>query len=399
MKIAGIVAEYNPFHNGHAFQIAKTRAAGATHIVAVMGGNYLQRGAAAQFEKHIRAEAALRCGVDLVVELPLPRALATAERFAGGALALLQALGCVDMVSFGAENTLEELAPLAKALVEEEFSPRVKEHLRLGITFARARQLALEERLGRERAALVRGPNNILAVEYLKAARRLNFSPEFFVVPRRGAAHDSAAVQGAFASASFLRGECTARGLQAVRPFVPAQAYETYQNAGGQGLLPAEPACGETALLAVLRRMEREEFARLPDLSEGLENRLYAAARGAATLEALLAAAKSKRYPLARLRRLVFSAYLGLTAEDAAASPPYLRVLGFGKAGVEVLNRAKRTAALPLSSSLAQLERENEFCGRFARLEARSTDLYALTLPVVLPCGYDYTCKPVLLTY
>ncbi len=397
VKIAGIVAEYNPFHNGHAHQIDQTRAAGASHIVAVMGGNFLQRGAPAQFEKHVRAEAALRCGADLVLELPLPASMATAERFAAGAVGLMQALGCVDLLSFGAESPLEELFPLVDALLDEELSGGLRVHLQTGVTFARARQTALEQRLGAARAELLLHPNNILGVEYLKAARRLDFAPELLAVPRRGAAHDSTRASGRFASASLLRESMAAQGLGALRPYLPPAAWEVYGRALDARLLPADPSKAEAAILAVLRRLNEQELASLPDLSEGLEHRLSSAIRQARSLDELYAAVKSKRYPLARIRRLVLSAYLGLTRTDVETPPPYLRVLGFNRRGAEVLNRAKQTARLPLSSSLAKLKRMGGDCARFARLEARSTDLYVLTLPGVLPCGYDYTCPPVLL--
>lgn len=396
MKIAGIVAEYNPFHNGHAYQIAQTRAAGATHIVAVMGGNYLQRGEAAQFEKHVRARAALCCGVDLILELPLPYAMSTAEHFAVGALTLMQGFGCIDMLSFGAESQLALLKPLADALVSEELPALIRQHLAGGTTFARARQLALEVPLGKESAALLQCPNNILAVEYLKAAKRLGFTPELCVVPRKGAAHDSANPDGTFASASHLRTLCGKQGLQALLPFVPPAAYEAYLAAWKQRLIPANHGA-EAGVLAVLRRMSPEEFALLPDLSEGLEHRLYAAVRRSATVEELLAGVKSKRYPLARIRRLMLAAYLGLTAQDVLTAPPYLRVLGFNRCGLEILTRAKKTALRPLSSSLARLEAENDDCRRFALLESRATDLYALSLPQVQPCGFDYTCPAIVI--
>lgn len=396
MKIAGIVAEYNPFHNGHAFQIEKTRDAGATHIVAVMGGNYLQRGEAAQFEKHTRAKAALCCGADLVLELPLPYATATAERFAGGAIAVMKALNCIDMLSFGAESTLEELEPLAQALLSSGLAAGVKPHLSLGVSFARARQLALEASLGAGKAQHLKSPNNILGVEYLKAAKKTGFAPEFCVIARKGAAHDSPSASGKFASASMLRAGATADGLEFLRPFVPAGAYEVYTEADSKRLLPALPAKTETAVLAVLRRMAKADFEALPDISEGLENRFYMAVRRARSMNELFACMKSKRYPLARLRRLVTAAYLGLTASDCLAPLPYLRVLGWNEKGLEVLARAKQTAELPLSSSLAQLRDKSPECERFAFLEAQATDLFSLSLPSALPCGYDYTCKPIM---
>ena len=396
--IAAVTAEYNPFHNGHAYQIARTREAGATHIVAVLGGNYLQRGEPALFPKHIRAHAALLCGADLVLELPLPRAMATAERFAFGSVSIMQALGCVDMMSFGAEDTLESLLPAVNALTEEDaLGPDIRRHQEGGRTFAAARQLALAERLGRASAAVLERPNNILAVEYLKAARRLHFAPKLLAVPRYGAQHNSTVIRGSFASASALREIVGSDGVGALAPYVPRPALEVYRAEEKRGLLPVRPGALESAVLPALRRMTREDCAMLPDVSEGLENRLYGAVRMTTTLEGLYAAAKTKRYTAARIRRLALSAYLGLTERDAVAPVPYLRVLGLNRRGIEVLAMAKEAARLPLGSSLARLERQNAECARFARLEALSTDLYTLLLPHALPCGYDYTCKPILL--
>lgn len=396
--IAAVTAEYNPFHNGHAYQIARTREAGATHIVAVLGGNYLQRGEPALFEKRVRTHAALLGGADLVVELPLPRAMATAERFAGGSVALMQALGCVDMMSFGAENTLEELMPAVRALLDEAaLGPAIRRHQEGGRTFAAARQLALAEQLGRSGAAVLERPNNILAIEYCKAAARLSFTPRLLAVPRFGAQHNSAVIRGSFASASALREIVLSDGVDALAPYVPRAVLEIYRANERRGLLPVRHGALESAMLPVLRRMTREDCATLPDLSEGLENRLYGAIRMATSLEGLYAAAKTKRYTASRIRRMALSAYLGLTERDATAPPPYLRVLGLNRHGIEVLAIAKETASLPLGSSLARLERQNAECARIARLEAISTDLYTLLLPRALPCGYEYTCKPVIL--
>lgn len=397
MKIAGIAAEYNPFHNGHAFMIEKTREQGATHIVAVMGGNHLQRGEAAICEKHTRAQAALRCGADLILELPLPYACATAEHFASGIVAVLAGLGCVDILSFGAENTLSELLPIAAALTRDTLKGVIKPHLAQGLTFARARQLALEAQLGVKNAAPLLSPNNILGIEYLKAAKRQNFIPQYCAIARKGAPHDSRFASGSFASASHLRENLKADGIAALRSFVPAAAYEVYKDAAATGLMPAEPKLTDTAVLAVLRRMTKSDFSILPDISEGLENRFYSAVRKATSTDELLKLLKSKRYPLARLRRLVLAAYLGLTDSDCKTAIPYLRVLGFNAKGLEVLKLAKKTALLPISASLAQLREQNNDCSRFSFLEAQSTDLFSLTLPTALPCGYDYICKPVML--
>ncbi|MDR2908813.1 MAG: nucleotidyltransferase family protein, partial [Oscillospiraceae bacterium] len=178
-------------------------------------------------------------------------------------------------------------------------------------------------------------------------------------------------------------------------PYLPAAAARVLEEARERGLFPADGRRLELALLARLRALSLEELAALPDVSEGLENRLYNAIRASCSIEELEAAVKTKRYTLARVRRLILSAFLGIRADDAAACPPYIRILGLGKGGREILARMKSSATLPVDTSLKRLSRRGGGCERTAALEAASADLYALALPVVLPCGYDQTAPAV----
>lgn len=395
MVVAGIVAEYNPFHSGHAYLIEATRGAGATHIVAVMSGSFVQRGGPACTTKTVRANTAVACGADLVLELPLPYAMATAERFAAGAVGLLGGLGCVDVLSFGSEcGDIDLLAKAAGAVLAPYCGEYTKNLLATGVTYARARQKAVEELYGPEVAEVLSSPNNTLAVEYLKqiSLRGLRIAP--FTVARAGAAHDAQSPKGKFASASHLRNLLDLESVEALAPYVPASAMNVYRSAAAAGLMPFDPHSLNTAVLSTLRHMEKAAFSTLPDVSEeGLDNRLYDAVRSAVSLDELLSLVKTKRYPLSRIRRLVWNAYLGVPADLMLLPPPYARVLSFNKRGMEILSAANKAASIPVSHSLRKLAEKDEACARFASLEARATDLYSLGLPVVQPCGTDYTQK------
>lgn len=378
MKIGAIVAEYNPFHNGHAFQISKTvENAQCSHIIVVMSGNFTQRGEPALFSKYTRAKAALLCGADLIVELPLPWAMSRAENFAFGAVYIANALGCVDVLSFGSESgDVEKIKKAAHTVCTDEFSKELSPYLSAGMSFAAARQRAAEQILG-EDAQILSNPNDTLGIEYCKALGKLNSAIEPFCVKRTGAMHDGDITADEFASASYLRKNGEFSG------FVPEKAAQIYKNA-----LKADASRLETAILAQLRRMTKEEFARLPDVSEGLENRIFEAVRKCGSVNEILETVKTKRYSMARLRRIIMSAFLGIRAEDALNPPPYIRVIGFNEKGREILSRAGKTAALPILSKASQLKRQSS---RIFELECLSSDLYSLAFTPVLPCGTDMT--------
>lgn len=337
MHITGIVCEYNPFHLGHSYQLdAARRAVGEDcAVVCVMSGNFVQRGEPAVLHKAARAEMAVRCGADLVAELPLPWALSSAERFADGGVALLEALGA-DSIAFGAEcPDASRLQALAAALLREETGALIREKLLAGVSYATARERALEELVGRD-AELLRCPNNILAVEYIKAALRRGAALRVVAVERFGAAHDGP-VKAGVASASAIRKLVLAGGDPA--SFMPEAAAEILRRETAAGRGPVTLEAAEGAMLARLRTMEEADFAALPDGSEGLWRRFMEAARSEPTLEAVLARAKTKRYALSRLRRMAMAAFLGVTAQTRPDEPPYIRVLAVGPRGREVLRR------------------------------------------------------------
>ena len=384
METVGIVAEYDPFHLGHAWHMAETRRLlGGGAVVCVMSGHWVQRGGCAVTDKWTRAAAALMGGADLVLELPTPWAMASAEAFARGAVSLLHAAGVVDVLSFGSESG--ELAPLeeaAAALDGPDYPDRLRAALSRGLSFPAARQEAAGG------APCLSAPNNNLGVEYLRALRALGSSIRPLTVPRRGAAHDGPAAEG-FASASAIRALLRAGNRAGAEPYL----------AGPWTGEIADLRYVERAVLSRLRVMEEADWAALPDggAAEGLPARLAEAARQAGGLEEFYALAKTRRYPHARLRRLALAAFLGLRAADRPAAPPYLRVLGLSEMGRELLRRMKGACPLPVITKPAQAKDLDGPARALFEAEARYTDLYGLCFPTPRPCGAEWTHSPAIL--
>ena len=377
--VLGIVCEYNPFHNGHLHLLREARAAAGEDaaVLCVMSGDFVQRGEAAVYGKFARAEAACRCGADLVVELPLPWCLSSAEGFARGAVGLLGALGA-DRLCFGSESgALAPLESLAELAADEDFLEAVKARLRAepALSFAAARQAEAGLRLG-DAAALLSGANDILAVEYLKAIRTLKLGLEPFAVPRRGAGHDAPEGEDGFLSASALRARLT-RG-ESLGEAVPEAARAVYARERSAGRELSSPDALETALLARLRMLGEADFLALPDAADGLGRRLYRAVREQGSLEAIWEAARTKRYPLARARRLCLCAALGVRSGMAEGVPPYARVLAANAQGCALLRRAADAAAVPLLTKPAAVRTLGGEAEALFTLGADARDFYVL---------------------
>lgn len=385
MKTAAVVAEYNPFHSGHKYQLEQTRAAGATHIVAVMSGNFVQRGEAAIYDKYLRASAAVKCGADLVVELPLPWATGTAQTFARGAVGLAKALGNIDMLSFGCENSdLPALQKLADTLYSEEYENIISSLLSQNKTFASIRQDAVEALCGADIAKLLEKPNNILAVEYIAAAKNTGCNFGFNAVSRVGDGYNETAYSGSgFASATAVRE--TIRKNQFDFTLVPEEVRALYT--GGF----SDFSRLDLAVLSRLRAFSTKEIALAPDISEGLENRIYSAIREAVSVEDLLEKIKTKRYTAARIRRIILSLFLGVTAQDSVGTPPYIRILACNEKGKEILNSAR--PALPVVGRASQLKELDGRAGEIFSLECKADDIYALSFAPARECGAYYKTK------
>lgn len=392
MGAAGIIVEYNPLHSGHLRLLEAGRAALGpdTAMVCVMSGNFVQRGDFALLRKHARARAAVESGADLVLELPLPWAVSSAEGFAAGGVQALAATGVVEHLLFGSEcGDVSALERVAAALLAPSFRDRLREVLPGAVSFAAARQRALTGLLPEEDAALLESPNNILGIEYCKAILHRHAALTPLALPRLGAAHGGGAGAHAgtpMASASFLRG----LPQPDWEPFVPARAAELYGRAAADGLL-LDGARLETAVLALLRMQDPADFAQVRGVSEGLENRLTAAVREADSLDDLYTRLKTKRYPHARLRRLVLDAALGFPAE--LPMPPYLHVLGARKAALPRLKQA----SLPAATALADLARTGPEAAKISRLHNKAVDFSSLCREKIQPMGLAFTAKPVVI--
>ena len=333
MKISITICEYNPLHLGHKKQFDSIRALYPdTGIVCLMSGNYVQRGAPAIFDKSLRAEAAILCGADLVLELPVTASLSSAEGFAAAGVRILG--GFCNRLCFGAESADKEtLLSTARALLSSEFPDRLRAELDKGVSFPTARQAALIA-MGVQADTLSR-PNDILATEYCKAILAQNSQMAPMPIVRAGNYHDTA-IDEENPSATALRG-CMAEGGDWLK-FVPEAARAVFSNAPLHSL-----SAGEQAILYRLRTMTDADFEALPYGSEGLWRKLMHNARKYATLEEILTATKSKRYTRTRLDRMVMCAFLGITQEDIASPAPYARVLALNDKGRETLKIARET--------------------------------------------------------
>ena len=396
MAVIGIIGEFNPFHLGHQRHFSNSRAqAGAdAPIVCVMSGDFVQRGSPAVFDKHTRAAAAVRCGADLVLELPLPWCISSAERFAMGGVGLLDSLGFVTHLSFGSEaGALAPLTALALAASEPDNIEKIKEQMSGGMSFASAREKVLHEVLGEE-AKLLETPNNVLGVEYLKALFLLRSPMTPITAGRSGPAHDSF-TGGPARSASQLRSMMEAG--DDISAYVPpaARSMPREQTAAGRG--PVTPASLEEAMISRLRMLQAEDFMRLPDATEGLGNRLYRAVRTEASIDAILSAVKTKRYPLSRLRRMLLCAALGVDASLGSDRPPYARVLASTARGRALLRDIPDS--LPVITKPAAANDLDEECRRIFQITANARDFYVLGYEAVEERrgGTDWRTTPAIL--
>ena len=362
MEITGIICEYNPFHRGHGKQIKALRENSDTGIVCLMSGNFVQRGEPAIFDKSLRAEAAIRCGADLVLEMPVTTSLSSAEGFAAKSVEMLGKF--CNRLSFGAEHPDKyAFMATAKALLSPAFSEHLRSALDTGISFPAARQKALEE-MGAG-SHLLQSPNDILAVEYCKAILAQNSAITPSPIYRGGDYHaDTPDEENP--SATSLR-QMIAAGKD-ISLYLPEEITELYHGAVRHHLSYAE-----RAVLGKLRTMTDEEFSKVPYGSEGLWRKLMHAARSCASLEEVFASVKSKRYTYTRISRMVMCAFLGITEDMLNTPAPYIRVLAFNEKGREILKIARQTGEFINAGQSVDCTHQ--------ALENRCGDLYGLFSP------------------
>lgn len=389
MRAAGIVAEYNPFHAGHKYQIEVLHRMGFDTIVAAMSPSLVQRGEAALFPVDIRVRAALSSGVDLIVCIPAPFAVMSAEGFARAGVEILAALGSVEALAFGSEaGNIEEIIKTKNSVSGTKFENALIKHLSSGMEFAKARALAAAENYPNAKEIL-KYPNNILGVEYCRAISELNANLTPIALARTGANHDEAIRTGGMQSASALRRLILSKNKTAFDAGVPDACTSIYNKALKNGDM-LDVYKFETAILSRLRMMPKDEFCAIRGTNEGLDNRLFNAVQKAVSVDELYSLLKCRRYSHARMRRLVLDAALGYK-DNMDKSVPYIHVLGANEKGIEMIKLATAYGAKPLSSSLSVLAKTNKFCENAASAHSAAEDFAALCLIKPRPCLTAFT--------
>lgn len=398
MYFAGIIAEYDPFHNGHAWQLAAARAHGAKYVAVALSCGLTQRGALPLLPESVRVAAALASGADLVFALPAPYACAGAEAFAQAGVALLSAAGCDGLV-FGAETPDPALlTQTAQLLLTQDYRTALRAALANGArSFAAARQAAVQSLCPDSgAAALLDKPNNNLAVEYCKAILSQGAALTPVPLGRQGADHGQALGSGGgpYASASALRRLWATSGPEALTDYLPPSALPFYRQAHAQGM-DTDFAAAHLAQLALLRARTTgpDCFAGVRGVSEGLDRRLYAAVQQAVSWEGLVDAMTTVRYPRARMRRLALDAALNYQADALPALPPYLHLLGARREALPLL----KNAALPVGHSLAKLARHDPACAKVADAQRSADALGTLCRRTPAPLGERYRQKIIFL--
>jgi len=351
-KVVGIIGEYNPFHNGHAYHLAKTkRETKADYAIVVISGNFVQRGNVSLIDKWAKADMALSNGIDLVIELPTIYSISSAENFAYGATKILDSLKIIDYISFGTElDDIDILEDIADILYKEppKFVNLLNHELSKGNSFPKARENAILIYLNdiRKYSNVLSNPNNILAIEYLKALKKLKSNIKPISIKRLNVGYNELETKNNFASASAIREKIIKNTPAGISKLMPANSYRILYNSIKKGHFVKDINNFEKEIIYTLRKMTLKEIANLPDVSEGLEHSIKEAANSCNTIEEFMNIIKTKRYTNTRIQRILLYALLGITKEDMKTSfkvQPYIRVLGMNAKGKELLSAISRS--------------------------------------------------------
>lgn len=390
MKTAGIVCEYNPMHNGHVYHIEKTRKAGATHIVCVMSGNFVQRGECAFADKWTRANIAVHCGADLVIDLPVPWSCDSAKNFAFGAVSLLNELS-LDVLSFGSETDDISLLKACAELDDKKLSPIIEKEIKEGASYPLAFYNAVMNVYSAAYAEVISSPNNTLAIEYIKALNLLSAKATPLAVKRKTSVHDDLTLAAGIVSAAAIR---NADDFSKVKDFMPEYAYGLLFSKIASKAAPARAETGSRAVLSYLRRLKREEIERYVYDERGLSDRIFSAVKAAVSLDELYENVKTKNVTMAKVRRSIMRIYLGITPEISIQKPPYIRVLAANKKGLEIIKNAK--TQLPIVTKHSQIAKLSDFAKEVYDIQCRSSDLYGMFTEKIRACSSEQT-SPVII--
>lgn len=412
-RVLGIIAEYNPFHNGHMYHLQKAKEqSGAQYCICVMSGNFVQRGNTSIVNKWKKAEMALLNGVDLVIELPTIYSVASAEGFSLGAIKLLNNLKIVDAISFGTETSDFAALNNISSIVNEEpmkYKSILNSELKKGLSFPKARENALMLYLNDNKRYdnILNTPNNILAIEYLKALKKIKSTIQPIPVKREKVYYNDNVIVDEFASATAIRKLLKNEEFSEIRKVVPKSTYQILKKETELGNVVLDLSRYEKEIIYNLRRMTVSEIAELPDINEGLEHSLKNAANYSNDITNLINIVKTKRYTVTRIQRILICALLGITKRDvgmAKKTEPYIRVLGFNEKGKELISRInKQNPKATVITSVKKFQDKNnnnknsKIYKRLLDIDIFSTNVYTMACKSESLANLDYTKNMVIL--
>lgn len=402
-KVLGIIAEYNPFHNGHMYHLQKAKEqSGAQYSICIMSGNFVQRGNTSILNKWKKAEMAILNGIDLVIELPTIYSVASAESFSLGAIKLLENLKIVDTISFGTEtDDFAALNNISGIVCEEpkKYKELLNQELKKGLSFPKARENALMLYLNDNKryANILNAPNNILAIEYLKSLKKIKSTIQPVPIKREKVYYNDNTIVDEFASATAIRELLKNKQFSEIRKVVPIETYKILSQESELENIVLDLSKYEKEIIYNLRKMTVEQIANLPDVSEGLEYSIKNAASFSNNLKDLMGVVKTKRYTTTRIQRILICSLLGITKKDVAMSKrtlPYARILGFNEKGKELISRmSKANPKLEVITSLKKFQDKNcnKTYKRLLDIDILATDVYTLACKNDCIANLDYT--------
>ena len=404
-KVLGIVAEYNPFHNGHLYQLNYSKKiTNSKYSVAVISGNFTQRGSTSLIDKWSKAEMAIKNGIDLIIELPLLYSISSAENFADGAIKILNSLGIVDYISFGTESgDISSLKTISDILVSEpeKYKSFLTAELNMGLSFPKARANALSMYLHNSKvnANILSSPNNILGVEYLKALKKYNSSIIPLTLKRTSVDYNETTYKNNIASSTAIRNIVKNKKFDILSKVIPQSSFSLINENIKNGHIVPDLSVFEKEIIYNLRKMSIKDISNLPDVNEGLEYSIKKAVNSCNTIDELLSNIKSKRYTITRLQRILLYSLLEITKDDMDISKkitPYIRILGFNNNGKYLLSKiAKENPNLEIITSVKKFldSSNNYYSKKLLKKDILATNIYTLGYAKNSNGNLDYTHK------
>lgn len=377
MKICAIISEFNPFHNGHKYLIDEIKKQGFTHIISIMSGDFVQRGEPAILSKESRTKMALLNGVDLVIEIPAIKVLNSAEKYAEAAIKIAKSLGCVDSLAFGSEcGKIEILERLTKILENKNFEKILKKYISLGNSYPKAKSLALKEFSNDdELVSALESPNNILGIEYLKAIKKLKVKIKPITIKRNSK----------FLSSSEIRNLILNKNAT-YKNYMPTTSAKLIEKETEIGFAPLALENAERAILYSLKNFSIKDFLKISYVSEGLENRILSSLPNVKSIDDLLKNIKTKRYTMARIKRILLLVFLGITKSKQKCKMPYIKILGVNKEGLKILKKTKNTATIPLVSKFKEIKKLGNKALDFFETECKISEMCCMFSKDMAPC-------------